>query len=108
MSTIEDDAGTRLAERLKLEREAHGWSLADLAERSGVSRGAISKIERGESSPTAGLLVRLAEARGRGGSAVACRRPAALARPGQRLSAPAGIRARRPSGGAGASRTSGR
>ena len=62
MSTIEDDAGTQLAERLKLEREARGWSLADLAERSGVSRGAISKIERGESSPTAGLLVRLADA----------------------------------------------
>src|ERR1700722_3573663 len=62
MSTIEDDAGVRLAERLKLEREARGWSLADLAERSGVSRGAISKIERGESSPTAGLLVRLADA----------------------------------------------
>lgn len=62
MSTIEDDAETRLAERLKLERAARGWSLADLAERSGVSRGAISKIERGESSPTAGLLVRLADA----------------------------------------------
>lgn len=62
MSTIEDDAGAQLAERLKLEREARGWSLADLAERSGVSRGAISKIERGESSPTAGLLVRLADA----------------------------------------------
>ncbi len=62
MSTIKDDTGTRLAERLKLEREARGWSLADLAERSGVSRGAISKIERGESSPTAGLLVRLADA----------------------------------------------
>lgn len=62
MSAIEDDAGTRLAERLKLEREARGWSLADLAERSGVSRAAISKIERGEASPTAGVLVRLADA----------------------------------------------
>jgi transcriptional regulator with XRE-family HTH domain len=62
MSTIEDDAGVRLAGRLRLEREARGWSLADLAERSGVSRGAISKIERGESSPTAGLLVRIADA----------------------------------------------
>jgi len=48
--------------RLRLEREARGWSLTDLAERSGVSRGAISKIERGESSPTAGLLLRLADA----------------------------------------------
>jgi transcriptional regulator with XRE-family HTH domain len=62
MSIIEDDAEARLANRLKLEREARGWSLADLAERSAVSRGAISKIERGESSPTAGLLVRLADA----------------------------------------------
>ncbi len=55
-------AETRLADRLKLEREARGWSLAELAERSGVSRGAISKIERNESSPTAGVLVRLADA----------------------------------------------
>jgi len=62
MTTIEDAVETRLAKRLKLERDARGWSLADLAERSGVSRGAISKIERGESSPTAGLLVRLADA----------------------------------------------
>jgi transcriptional regulator with XRE-family HTH domain len=62
MSTIEDDAEARLAARLRLEREARSWSLADLAERSGVSRGAISKIERGESSPTAGVLLRLADA----------------------------------------------
>jgi transcriptional regulator with XRE-family HTH domain len=63
VSTIDDnDAGARLAGRLRLEREARGWSLAELAARSGVSRGAISKIERGESSPTAGLLVRLADA----------------------------------------------
>jgi transcriptional regulator with XRE-family HTH domain len=62
VSTIEDDAEVRLADRLKLERETRGWSLADLAERSGVSRAAISKIERGEASPTAGVLVRLADA----------------------------------------------
>ena len=62
MSVIEDEAETQIADRLKLEREARGWSLADLAERSGVRAAAISKIERGESSPTAGLLVRLADA----------------------------------------------
>jgi transcriptional regulator with XRE-family HTH domain len=61
MSTLEDSAG-HLATRLRLEREARGWTLADLAGRSGVSRAAISKIERGESSPTAGVLVRLADA----------------------------------------------
>lgn len=57
-----DDPSARLARRIRLEREARGWSLADLAERSGVSKAAISKIEREEVSPTAALLVRLAAA----------------------------------------------
>ncbi len=39
-----------------------GWSLAELAERSGVSKATISKIERDEVSPTAVILVRLAGA----------------------------------------------
>jgi transcriptional regulator with XRE-family HTH domain len=62
MSTIVDDAETRLAHSIRQEREARGWSLADLAERSGVSRASISKIERGEASPTAVILVRLSGA----------------------------------------------
>ena len=45
-----------------LEREARGWSQADLAARAGVSRAMISKIERAESSPTAALLGRLSGA----------------------------------------------
>ena len=57
-----DDAGARIARRLRLERDARGWSLADLAERSGVSKATISKIEREEASPTAVILVRLAGA----------------------------------------------
>lgn len=61
MSTMEDTE-SRLAARLRDEREARGWSLADLATRSGVSRAMISKIERGEASPTAALLGRLAAA----------------------------------------------
>ncbi|MFY7958543.1 MAG: helix-turn-helix domain-containing protein [Elsteraceae bacterium] len=62
MTTIEDDTGARLARRLRLEREGRGWSLADLAERSGVAKATISKIEREEASPTAVILVRLAAA----------------------------------------------
>ena len=62
MSTIVDDAGTRLARRIRLERDARSWSLAELAERSGVSKAAISKIEREEMSPTAVVMVRLAGA----------------------------------------------
>jgi len=66
MDTLMDnppvDAGTQLARRLRLERETRGWSLADLAERSGVAKATISKIEREEASPTAVVLVRLAGA----------------------------------------------
>ena len=62
MSNLIDDPGTRIAARLRLERESRGWSLADLAERSSVSKAMISKIEREEVSPTAVILVRLAGA----------------------------------------------
>jgi transcriptional regulator with XRE-family HTH domain len=62
MSILLDETGSRIAARLRLERDSRGWSLADLAERSGVSKATISKIERDEVSPTAGVLVRLAGA----------------------------------------------
>jgi transcriptional regulator with XRE-family HTH domain len=62
MSLIIDDSGSQIARRLRLERDMRGWSLADLAERSGVSKATISKIEREEVSPTAVILVRLAGA----------------------------------------------
>ncbi len=62
MSLLLDDTSSRIAGRLRLERENRGWSLADLAERSGVSKATISKIERKEVSPTAVILVRLAGA----------------------------------------------
>src|SRR3990167_8978216 len=62
MDTLVDDSGARLANRLRLERDRRGWSLADLAERAGVSKATISKIERQEVSPTAVILVRLAGA----------------------------------------------
>ncbi|MCL7708626.1 helix-turn-helix transcriptional regulator, partial [Enterobacter kobei] len=49
---------------MRVERETRGWSLSELAERAGVSRAMIHKIERGESSPTATLLGRLSGALG--------------------------------------------
>jgi transcriptional regulator with XRE-family HTH domain len=64
MSTIVDDPTPRLATRLRLERETRAWSLAELANRSGVSKAMISKIERGEASPTAALLGKLSGAFG--------------------------------------------
>jgi transcriptional regulator with XRE-family HTH domain len=62
MNTIRDDTLTAIARRIRLERDARGWSLAELAGRSGVSKATISKIEREEMSPTAVILVRLAGA----------------------------------------------
>ena len=62
MDVIVDELAQRLAQRLRLERDSRGWSLAELAERSGVSKATISKIERAEGSPTAVVLVRLASA----------------------------------------------
>jgi transcriptional regulator with XRE-family HTH domain len=47
-----------------MEREARGWTLVELAARSGVSRAMLSKIERCEASPTAALLGRLSAAFG--------------------------------------------
>lgn len=59
-----DDITSRLARRVRALRDASGFSLEALAERSGVSRSAISLIERGQSSPTAVVLDRLAAALG--------------------------------------------
>ncbi|WP_326561021.1 helix-turn-helix domain-containing protein [Micromonospora sp. NBC_01796] len=52
-------ADARLAARLAELRGEHGWSLDELAKRSGVSRSTLSRIERGEISPTASLLGKL-------------------------------------------------
>lgn len=49
-----------IAQRLLALRQTQGLSLSELAERSGVSKAMISKVERAQSSPTAVLLGRLA------------------------------------------------
>jgi transcriptional regulator with XRE-family HTH domain len=58
------DITHQLASRLRELRTACGFSLEVLAERSQVSRSNISLIERGESSPTAVVLDKLANALG--------------------------------------------
>jgi transcriptional regulator with XRE-family HTH domain len=50
-----------LAGRMKEMREGRRWSLREAAERTGVSKSMLSKIERGTASPTATVLGRLAE-----------------------------------------------
>jgi len=64
MNTIVDDTTNGLATRIKAEREGRGWTPAELAGRSGVSRAMIAKVEAGKSSPTAMLLGKLSGAFG--------------------------------------------
>ncbi|GLW48761.1 DNA-binding protein [Streptomyces sp. NBRC 14336] len=54
-----DPVDVRLGARLAALRAERGWSLGELAERSGVSKSTLSRAERAEISPTAALLNRL-------------------------------------------------
>ena len=58
--TPEGDVTARIAERVRSLRAARGLTLDELAERAGVSRAMLSRIERAESSPTAVILDRVA------------------------------------------------
>lgn len=51
-----------IARLLLKHRKARNWTVAELAQRSGVSQAMISKVERGASSPSATILGRLANA----------------------------------------------
>ncbi|MGW1321639.1 helix-turn-helix domain-containing protein [Streptomyces antibioticus] len=59
-----DAVDARLAARLAILRAEHGWSLGEVAERSGISRSTLSRAERAEISPTAALLNRLCQVYG--------------------------------------------
>lgn len=56
------DINAHIGSRVRALRDQQGLSLDALAERSGVSRSNISLIERGQSSPTAVVLDKLATA----------------------------------------------
>ncbi|WP_329565287.1 helix-turn-helix domain-containing protein [Streptomyces sp. NBC_01361] len=62
MSNMIDPLVAQIAARIRVERERRRWTLAQLAEESGVSRAMIHRIERGESSPTAAILGKLSAA----------------------------------------------
>jgi transcriptional regulator with XRE-family HTH domain len=60
MEEMASDLNQRIASRVRELRSNRGLSLDALASKSGVSRSMISVIERGESSPTAVVLEKLA------------------------------------------------
>ncbi len=63
-SLIEEVTSGRLGERVRALRRERGWTLEMLAERSGVSRAMISKLERGEKNPTLVVAAKVAEGLG--------------------------------------------
>ncbi len=63
-ATVAAVSSERLGERVKELRGRRGLTLEVLAERSGVSRAMISKLERGEKNPTLVVAAKLAEGLG--------------------------------------------
>lgn len=55
----------RLANSLRAERDARGWTQAELAARVGVSRKTINTIENGVFIPSTLTALKIAEALGR-------------------------------------------
>lgn len=64
MENDDDILDRSIGERVRQLRTAGGLTLEQLAGISGVSRAMISRIERGEASPTASLLARICSALG--------------------------------------------
>ncbi len=64
MENSDSELEIAIGERLKSLRAGSELTLDQLADRSGVSRAMISRIERAEASPTAALLARLCEGLG--------------------------------------------
>src|SRR5436190_20194776 len=58
------DIEQRIARRLSRLRAEHKWSLEALAERTGISRATLSRLERSELSPTAAMLGKLCAVHG--------------------------------------------
>ncbi|MDP3416704.1 helix-turn-helix domain-containing protein [Falsiroseomonas sp.] len=59
-----DEDQARLASRLRAQRLAAGLSLAGLAAATGLTKGYLSKVERGVGQPSIGTVFRIAEALG--------------------------------------------
>src|SRR5260370_19178357 len=57
-----DDLAQLIGRNLKRLRQARGYSMEQLAKRSGVSRAMLSQVEHGRSVPTIGLLWKIASA----------------------------------------------
>jgi len=64
LSNMDDYLEKGIGKRIKHFRKSNALSMRDLAQKSGLSANAISRIERGENSPTISSLKRISEALG--------------------------------------------
>jgi transcriptional regulator with XRE-family HTH domain len=63
-STRVGEVTAAVAEHVRALRTARGWSLDELAGRSGVSKGMVVQVEAARTNPSVGTLCRLADAFG--------------------------------------------
>ena len=59
-SRYAEEAAFLLGQQIKLTRKSRKWSLANLAERAGITRNTLSKIENGDMRPAIGLVLEVA------------------------------------------------
>lgn len=59
-----NDLGARIAQALRREREARGFSVSELARRAGVSKATVSQLENGGGNPSVETLWALGDALG--------------------------------------------
>lgn len=64
LDVVEEVSSGRLGKRIRVLRRGQGLTLDILAERSGVSRAMISKLERGEKTPTLAVAAKVSEGLG--------------------------------------------
>ncbi len=70
MSDPSSAAISTIARNVRALRSQHGWTLDELAGRSGVSKGMLVQIEQNRTNPSIGTLSRIAEAFGESLSAL--------------------------------------
>ena len=66
MEQSADRLSAAIGAKVRTERQARGWTLDQLAERSGVSRRMLVNVEQGSANPSVTTLLRLSDALGIG------------------------------------------
>ncbi|AJW80770.1 helix-turn-helix domain-containing protein [Clavibacter michiganensis] len=66
MGAVTSELALRIGNRVRASRRAQGWTLDQMAERSGVSRRMVVLVEKGQTNPSVTTLLLLSDALGIG------------------------------------------